>query len=458
MSKRLAVNDSLAFGFGFTWQALDPVESRNAKLAELLAQGNKWQASFKRGRDEYLGVTKDDLSPLPKIKTVSGAALMASHPKLAGQTVLIVMEEPTDEHLIDGAGAGRPGQAGHSEIIVVGLVNGNIVVDDFVDKAGFNKHRAAFIERCTKAKLAYTTVGTSYTLGSVAQSYRWDDFLPAKASKAPAVKALEPSLQGRVLTGVLVCAVGFGLVWGYVAWDSAQKEKAERQRRAREARNLPALYTAAVAEVLDRPTLRANTAFAELRTKLQNFPTLREHWTLKTIQCTADTASCLAVWENRSGLGTNRGFASAAPKEWGEITFDPSGRTASHVMPFKLSTVRLPAREKWPTGKDFMLRPYSEWQSYWVVGFHPELASQPAIVGHVAGLDDGAAAELPDATWSIPWSIKATPWDLSDGFDADPKKGESSLPDSVTVERIGLLLDAEKQLKFDAEGAVYVRK
>lgn len=457
MSKRLAVNDSIAFAFGFTWQALDPVESRSAKLSLLFGQGNKWQASFKRGRVEYLGVTKDDLSPIPHIKTVSGAALMASHPELAGRTVWIVMEEPADEQFGEGMAIERPGRGTQNDIVVVGLVNGNIVVDDFVDRAGYNRHRAAFAERCTKAKLAYTTVGTSYSLGGVSQSYVWDDFLPAKASKAMPVRPLEPGLQGRVLLGLTLFALAFGLVWAYVAWDNEQKQLAERQRRSREARNLPALYTAAVEELLGRPVLRANTVFAELRGKLGDLPSSVERWALKSIQCKAETAACVAVWENRFGLGTNRGFAAAAPKEWGEIAFDPSGRTVSHALPFKLTTARLPERTAWLTSREFMLKPYSEWQSYWVVGFHPEIAAQPHVVGRVTGLDDGTAADLPNVTRAIAWSIKATPWDLSDGFDTDPGKADSSLPDSVTVERIELRMDAEQHLKFDAEGDIYVR-
>lgn len=460
MSKRIQINDSIAFAFGFSWVGLDPVESKGAKLSELLGQGNRWQASFKRGKTEYLGVSKDDFTPLPKIKTLSGAALMANHPQLAGQTVWIVMEEPSVENSSE-EGDSAPAledRAAQSEMVVVGLLNGNIVIDDYVNKAGYLKHMAAFNERCSKAKVKYTTVGASYTLGHVSHQFAWNDFLPSKVSKAVAVKTLEPSMHGRALIGLGVIVACSGLVWGYVAWDNEQKEKAERDRRAQAARNIPALYTAAVAQILAQPVVRANSAFAELRGKLAQLPTRHVGWDLEQIECTANTAGCTATWANKKNLGTNRGFAEAAPKEWGEITFAPSGQSLTHSLPFKLSKTPLPSRDSWPTVREFLLKQFSQWQSYWIVKFHPELELAPHIVGIVPGLQERDAAELPDATWATNWSIKDTYWDLSEGFDKSPEKGDANLPDSVTLERVILKPTAERQLKFDAEGIIYERK
>ena len=460
MSKRLAVNDSIAFAFGFSWVALDLVESKGAKLSELLRQGNRWQASFKRNGTEFIGVSKEDFTPIPNIKTLSGAALMANHPQLAGQTVWIVMEEPVTETPVDDgeAATGSVDKAAQSEMVVVGLLNGNIVIDDYVNKAGYQKHIAAFIERCSKAKAKYTVVGTSYTLGRVAHHYTWNDFLPSKANKAVSVKSLEPSMYGRVLMVLGVVAACFGVAWAYVAWDNARKEEAERLRREQAARNIPALYTAAVDQILSQPIVRANSAFAELRGKLAGFVIRRAGWDLEQIDCTASTGGCVATWVNKKSLGTNRGFAEAAPKEWGEITFDPSGQSATHALPFKLSKVRLPAREAWPTVRDFLLKPFSQWQSYWIVKFHPELDAAPHIVGTVPGLQERDAAELPNATWATNWRIKDTYWDLSEGFDKSAEKGDANLPDSVTVERVTLKVTAEKQMKFDADGVIYERK
>ncbi len=460
MSKRLAINDSIALAFGFAWVALDSVESKGAKLSELLGQGNRWQASFKRNMTEYIGVSKDDFTPLPNIKTLSGAALMANHPQLAGQTVWIVMEEPIADDPTEESEtpAGSAKKAAQSEMVVVGLLNGNIVIDDYVNKTGYQKHIAAFIERCSKAKAKYTTVGTSYTLGRVAQQYTWDDFLPSKANKAVPVKTLEPSMYGRVFMVLGAVAACSGLVWGYVAWDNARKEEAERARRAQAARNIPALYTAAVAQILDQPVVRANAAFAEMRANLAGFAIRRVGWELEQIECTASTAGCVATWANKRNLGTNRGFADAAPKEWGEITFDPSGLSATHALPFKLSKTPLPARDAWPTTREFLLKQFSQWQSYWIVKFHPELDAAPHIVGIVPGLQERDAAELPDATWATNWRIKDTYWDLSEGFDKSAEKGDANLPDSVTVERVTLKVTADKQMKFDADGVIYERK
>ena len=464
MSKRLQVNDTTALAFGFTWQALDPMESRSAKLAELLGQGNKWQASFKRNGDQYLGVSKEDFRPLPKIKTVSGAALMANHPSLAGKTVWIVMEEPVDEVHADEPPVkteGVPSPAAkpvQSEIIVVGLLNGNIVVDDYVNKAGYQRAMASFIERCSKAKASYTTVGTSYTLGRVHQAYTWTDLLAPKGLKTVPVKTLEPSMYGRVLGVAAAVATVSGLVWAYTAWDEAQRMEAERLRREQAARNIPALYTASVNDIIARPVLQANKVFLELRKQLGFFPTHLAGWNLESIVCAAQTTACVGTWGNREKQGTNRGFAAAAPSSWGAITFAPSGEVATHVLPFKLTAALLPARESWPVGSDFLLKQFSEWQKYWIVGFRPVLADRPSVVGLVPGLDESTAATLPDVVWATVWRIDATDWDLSDGFDTAAEKGDGNLPDSVTVEGLTLKATKDGHLKFDANGLIYERK
>lgn len=462
MSKRLAVTDSIAFAFGFTWQALDPVESKRAKLQELMAQGNRWKAGFKNNGVEYLGVSKDDFTPLPKIKTLSGAALMANHPKLVGRTVWIVMEEPLSDELPaedQEEGAAKPSSGPRSEMVVVGLVKGNIVVDDYVDTDGYKHQFAVFVDRCAKAKAKHITVGTSYTLGRVAEQYTWEEFFPNKANKAVHVTTLEPGIYGRVVWGAVIFAAISGLVWGYVAYDNAQKAKAERERREREKRNLPALYTAAVAEILAQPTLRANSAFAELRNQLHSFPLERAGWKLRQVDCQAITADCIATWSNELMHGTNRGFAAAAPKEWGAITFTADGKQATHGLPFKLTTARLPARDTWPTDRNFLLKQFSQWQSYWIVGFHPELGAQPHVIGLVPGLDESMAAALPDAVTTRTWAIAETPWYLSEGFDRSPEKGDANLPDSVTVEHIGVKVDKkDQQMKFEANGAIYENK
>lgn len=453
MSKRLQVTDTLALAFGFNWLMLDPFESRSERLTGLLAQGHRWQASFRRAGNDHVGVSKEDFSPLPKIRTVAGAPLMAGHPKLAGQTVWIVMEEPgiaDEQHEEGGAGT-------HSEMTVVGLLNGNIVIDDVVDQAGYLRLYAAFQERCKKAKAAWFTAGTSYSVGKLVHEFGWEDFLPTRGNPAVPVRALEPSVQGRILVALAVAVTLAGIHWGYVHWDDERVAEQARLQRARAMQNIPAMYTAAVGEILGRPVLRANRAFVELRAKLHGFPLKLAGWELHRIECHAASASCTATWINALKLGTNRAFAAAAPREWDGIVFAPSGEEVTHRLPFKLDTAPLPGRDTWPRHGEFLLKQFSQWQSYWVIGFRPELTAQPRIVGMVAGLDQDSAAAFPDATWATPWSIGKTDWFLSEGFDSTPEKGDANLPDSVTVDNITVRVDGNHAVKFEASGLIYVR-
>ena len=458
MSKRLQVTDTLALAFGFNWLMLDPFESRGERLTGLLAQGNRWQASFRRAGNDHVGVSKEDFSALPKIRTVAGAPLMAGHPKLAGQTAWIVMEEPgiADEQGDGGAGAGTA-TGTHSEMAVVGLLNGNIVIDDVVDQAGYLRLHAVFQERCKKAKAPWFTAGTSYSVGKLVLQLGWEDFLPTRGNAAVPVRALEHSVQGRILAALAVAVTLAGVHWGYVRWDDERVAEQARLQRARAMQNIPAMYTAAVGDILGQPVLRANSAFVELRSKLHDFPLKLAGWDLHKIECQAASAACSATWINTLKLGTNRAFAAAAPREWDGVVFAPSGEEVTHRLPFKLSTAPLPGRETWPRHAEFLLRQFSQWQSYWVVGFRPALTAQPRIVGMVAGLDQDSAAAFPDATWATPWSIEKTDWFLSEGFDSAPEKGDANLPDSVTVNNITLRVDRNHAVKFEANGLIYAR-
>lgn len=451
MSKRIGVGEHYALAFGFNWQALDQLESRSAKTRELVEQGYRWAASFKLGRAEYLGVSKDDFAPIKGKRTLSGAGQIALHPELRGKTYLVAMEEPVD------------GTA-DSDVAVVGLLNGHVVFDDVIPAANFKEVWGAFVARCNKASVRPQLAGRLFRLGTVQLELEWVDFVPAagkrtlrlsKAKTVP-VKALEPVLSRKMKIGLATGISASLLAWGYVAVQERMKIEAAAEERARAQRDFPARYAASVNQLLREPVMLANSAFAELRRHLHSFPVALAGWRLRTISCEAD-GKCRAVWENARGLSTNREFVDAAPKEWKDIELTREGNTLSHALPFALSRKELAPRDQWPDQRTFLLTHFSQWQRYWVVGFHPVLEA-PKLVGMPPG-DALAAESYPMATFASKWSIpKTTPWYLSDGFDKTAEKGDGNLGDNVTVQRIELHVDGPNAINFEAEGLVYARK
>jgi hypothetical protein len=452
MQKRIGIGENYALAFGFSWQTIDPLESPGAQRKQLMAQGMRWEASYKSKSDEFIGATKEHFAPIKGVKTVAGAAQIAQHPRLAGRTVFIVMEQPLED-------------SGHNEIAVVGLLNGNIVIDDYTTTEHVKKLRVEFSEKAKRADKSFEIVGKSITQGTVSEQFDWGDFRPSagkllskKTGTPPVlVKPLEPKIPPQVVWGVVAGLVVFGSIWAYTSYQAKQQARKAAAAALAQKNSGPARYSQSVSELLAQPVLHANTAFAALRDGIKDFPTKRKGWNLKAIKCTADGA-CEAVWLNYLNLANYRDFVADAPKEWGTVVLNNVGDELSHSLPLKLPLRPLPAQAKWTEPRAFLMKGFSQWQQYWVLNFHPELVKEPALMGTPSGVDEKAAASYPDAVWAIKWTIKQTPWYLSEAFDKSADQPEISLPDSMTVDSITIKFEKDKSVLFDAEGQIYVRK
>lgn len=452
MSKRIGIGENCALAFGFTWQAIDPLESPGSQRKKLMQQGMRWEANFKVDQIEYIGASKEDFTPIKDVKTVAGAAQIANHPRLVGRTALLIMEQPVE---------GAP-----TEMAIVGLINGNIVVDDYTHVEGARKLRIEFSDKCKRSGRSFDLVGKSHTQGAVAEEFAWSDFRPNTAkgfrrksagTRAVLVKPLEPKISPKIIWGTVAIVALFAGYWAYTTHVDQQEQRAKRAREEALKNSGPKRYSDSITALLAKPMLSANVAFASLREGIKDFPTKRKGWVLQQVDCRAN-GECTASWENSHKLGDYGSFVEDAPKEWGVIVLDNTGEVASHHLPVNLPARVLPAQDGWSDQRAFLLRQFSQWQKYWILSFHPELSREPVVVGVPEGVDAKAAAEYPDAVWATTWEIKDTPWDLAEGFDRSPEKLNGNLPDSVTVEHIKIKFEKDRTVLFTAEGKVYVRK
>lgn len=452
MSKRIGIGEKYALAFGFSWQTIDELESLSSQRKRLMAQGMTWEAMFKSGDHEFIGSAKHDFTPIKGKSTLAGAAQMATHPRLAGRTVFIIMEQPIENEEFN-------------EVAVVGLINGNIVIDDYTTTDHAKRLRVEFSDRAKRSEVGFEMVGKSLTQGPVIEQFDWEDFRPAagrlfpktKGLSAIRVKPLEPKIATKIALAALTGIAVFSAIWFYI--DHQQAEKARKIEQATLARKNsgPMQYANSVSEILATPVLAAGTTFAALREAIGDGETKRNGWRLKNITCSS-SGTCSATWENDLGIANFREFTDSAPKEWGVIELNHDGTELSYKLPVALPLRALPPSKAWPDTRSFLLNGFSQWQKYWVVGFHPELAKEPVLMGLPSGVDQHAAEAFPNATWAIKWSIKKTPWYLSEGFDSSSEHSESNLPGSVTVESISINFEKDQTVLFDAEGQVYVRK
>jgi hypothetical protein len=433
----IQIDERHAFAFGMNWQTLDPMMSRASQLKEFRSEyGAHWIASFKVHGQENLGYAKALVLPA-NIETLSAAGQVAISDTCRGKTVLVLLE---DEGHADDV----------SDVGVIALLNGNVVHDAWVKAGDVEEIRQKFQEQCARAGTEFVTMGRTFTIAAVEQRLEWSDLLPkargtgmAKFKKVAAVPVvvLKADMPGWVLILVLsLGVVGAGLWF----WDSsvAEKNRLRQLSLQNKAPDPAQLYAASAAQLLAQPVLPANQVLRELRSQLRTMPVQLAGWDLTRLECSI--AGCNALWSRK--FGTYQEFVDRAPKEWGQVQLHNDGTKIAHGLPVKLTTAVLPAMDKWPTEREFVLAVVSKWQKYSDVKFKAEL--QPIALAVPTTVQPQAAAALPNAVWAMKWSVKDSQWWMSEAL--------FNLPSNVTVETVGLVFGPE--INFNVEGKVYVRK
>lgn len=441
MQTVIQIDDRHAFAFGLQWQTLDTMMSRSSQIAELRLNAQaRWMASFKVHGQENIGYAKN-LTPPAKIKTLSAAGQVALSEACRGKTVLVLLEE-----------VGQEGQL--NDVGVVALINGNVVHDAFVKTSEVADIRRRFKEQCARADTEFATMGKTITLTDVSHHLDWSDFLPpppgkglARFKTVPAapitvLKADIPSWMLGAVVGTLVIGSG---IW-YWQESAAESDRLRLLASQQQAPDPAQLYAQAAAQHLAQPVMFANVVLRELRTQFKelNFPMRRAGWTLAKIDC--GPPGCSASWTRAEG--TYREFVERAPASWGQVQLNPDGNRLAHNVPVKLPLAPLKPVAEWTAEREFMLTEFSKWQRYEEAKFAAKL-KPISLMAVPPSVQPQQAAELPNAIWAAGWAVQDAQWWMSEAMD--------TMPNNVTVELVSLVFDGN-QVKFNAEGKVYVRK
>lgn len=436
MENTLQIDDKYALVFGMDWTVLDPLSPKHEQIAELQANGAKWQAKFKQNGEENFG-TISEITQFPgKVKVLSGAAQVSVMEQFSGKTVLVMLEE----------GGDHQGNAGF--IATVGLINGNVALDAMLSSEDAKQARATFHDRCESANLQYVTAGYAHSIEPMEIPLEWADLLPAKISKfKKSPEMVVTPLRSGILTrfggiGFALILIGAATWWGYSQYAAYQAKK--KAAAAAQALNPEILYEASSRAFLDQPKVLAKDAFPEIRQAIGAMPTKLAGWKLRKVDC--NKTSCELSWE-RAG-GTFAEFKKAAPTQWTDFEYSDDGRALHNKLAVKLKTQKLPDRSKWLPKSSFLLNEGSKWQLLSDINLSPMLGAIK-LEALPPGVSPSAVEQSPYAIRSAQWTIRpGSSWFASEGFDTSPE--------FVTYDSM-ILNISDNDITFEAKGNVYVK-
>lgn len=319
--KVFEVSDTDAFAFGLSWHVLDSHEPRGAQINAHRERGTRWIASFKNDNEENVGLA-DTISDLPpsRMRLVCGAAQVAKHPACAGKSAtLVTIEEPGTDVL--------PGI-----VVMVGVINGNIFLDEVVSLSDFKERKALFLSELNKKGINdWSTGGVAFNIDPPEFMLGWQDLLSVTAPSLPLlpkkpyqVKALGAQISPEVIRIAVMTSVAsvvlYGAWFGYDAWKRA--DAAKRAALLRVGPGAATLYQNALRDFLATRVWHANEAVPLLRKSIgERLPSVnRAGWQISKVLCEAETSLCTFTWKRVSGtMATFRDDATRS--RWDNVVY-----------------------------------------------------------------------------------------------------------------------------------------
>lgn len=452
-------DDKTSFIFGLSWSQLDPNQKKNAQIKEFLAQGFNRQVTLKNEDTVSLGLgVADDAFKKNKTKKYSAAAAIANIERFSGTSSLFVIEEEGDDRAL---------------VALVGLINGNVVLDVLVDLKRFSEYYDSYQARCFRNNVTPKIYGSVQSLAlNLSGPFSWGNLVVDKKSdfnphKNFALSTLRTEILLYLFLGVVaVLVIAYAGWYGYNWWrDSETEQEAKRQALL----NSPEVkYRQALVEILNKPQFKLNTVLPDIEREFHDFPTRFAGFGLQGIECKADPKlaqfNCVIAWHSLGG--TFREFTERAPKEWfkfdsvnmqsktktayGENGIFPDYKIINHQYIFKTSKEPLELRTQWMSSAEFYVRANDFYvNSRGFDGWEGASYGGVVVQGIPVGMTPGEAERALNAIYGISWEMKYMPYLLADLL---PRMS----PD-LTIKQFSFRFP-DKQVLFSASGVSYVTK
>ena len=432
---------------GLTWQVLDPMGESvfgHHQIPKIIESGAKYFAKYKNISEVNMGTLKASLDVhIEKTKkSYSFAVSVATHKKISGKTCLVLIKDPTSEDESIG--------------LAIGLVAGNVVIDEHFAISEIDSIYQTFEFLCSKSGRKYFLAGDLCPIGTeIAEENRIDFKTLLKDRSAKKIQIEELKNERFALT-VLASIFGLLLLFGiYEIWDWYSAKKSFELEAIKRQRNSPeAIYDDSVQMTLSKLVLIPNLAGEEFANAIGTFPAVLGGWKITSIKC--EELDCTATWKSIGGTYEN--FKSLSDPKWGDINLGGTGKdalgdlnTLSHKFSLAVKTDRLPPVADWPTADSYSYEQGVDWQKLKDYNWRATLsaAEQQAIP---VSMNPAAVREHPRAIYAMKWTVEKQDWST----------GRLILPllkKHITLNRFELNFDhKDGSSVFSASGLAYVKK
>lgn len=447
----LQITDHDIVVFGLTWRVLDSMEPRGQQVNKLRDNGAKFSVSFKNeNTEENLGVSNDiDLGSNPKnTRLISGAAQIARHKECVSRDAVLVTIEV-------------PGTDGHAAVVaVVGVLRGNIVLDEIVTPGEVQAKREWFLGEASNRQIRLSEVGgVAYSIPDVDFPLAWEDILATRAPGLPLlpksqylITALAPQINPKVLkVGAALCSlivVGVAGWQGYEFWKASVAKK--KAAMARKAPDPQVIYQQSVQALLDTPIFPAKTSFALILQEIgRQVPVFRRSgWVLEAVKCEAESTVCVYSWRRVKGtMATFRD--SAVTENWDSVEYGVSSITTTKKM--LLNKTSLPERQSWLGMDRYSINERSVWTRWQDLGVKFSYG-EPAVAGIPMGIAEAQIASSPVLVRSLAWKLEGPAWSF---------KVLHELPGAATLQSLSLSFktesDTQPSMDMTAAGQIFLK-
>lgn len=429
------------------WQVLDPFEQGffgHKDIPRLIEQGTRFHAKYKNTSEVNIGTTTGDFEGLDTQgqRLVSLAAALATNSLFAEQTCLVFIQA--------GEGAASVG-------IAVGMIAGNVVLDEEFLFADIDAVYERFAEMCKLSSRAFSVHGDLSPIGvQITQKITLDEILRGKQKNTVKVKPLK---SGRgfllFLLGSLISLIGL-VSWGI--WDWTEEQEKARIAAAIAQKNSPDnKYAESVAALMQKEMWIMPISMKSITEEIGKFPAILAGWRLEHLDC--KEIKCEATWKSMGG--TYLDFQNAAPKDIKELRLANDDKsiygdlkTIKHDLYLNIEKSKISPKSEWPKFSDFRLPQGTDMQKLaeykWT--FKLDGLKQQAIP---KGVTENSVKSHRLAVFALPWKIEQQSW----------SKAALILPlfkSNVAMDRFELFIkdksNVADQITFTASGLIYVQK
>lgn len=458
--QKIRISSKLTLVFGLTWRQHDRWEQKLSRQISLWREeGYRFSADYEHHGGRVYGMfMPSDAKARSEFddSCISGAALIATHPKFQNQTAIVLIEYPSLDRQggseVDGEDANQDFEASESMVIFVGLRDGVVVMDHVVNKSEILELRNAFRrDHCTSPPIEFETYGEVSGDQRVDHAFLRGELTPSKSGgKACYIKELRSSKAGLLIAGLAVLALAVG--GGYIAWQMHQEALvAEMKRKAMQENTPQVMYAREIERWSAREINLVGPSVEFLRKELLGFDTIRAGWVLVEVSCLGP--QCSSRWRRESG--TLKEFRDVAPTQWVIVT--PNGQEYIDVaLDFKLPTAKID-RTLWPKFTDIRDKLFSHWQFLQPTGWTATLGAikQLAIPAHFTTEQIRAVANYPNAPMGLPVALSKQSWWLVDPDPNMPLRSEMFSDQTELTEPLVVEYDG-KNITFSLTGVIYV--